>query len=130
MAREEQVKQWFDIAEQDMQVAELTHKNSYWLYTAFLCHQALEKALKGYWTAVRDDIPLYTHSHAKLMEECGLMAKLTDEQLKFVAMMIPMYIEARYPSYKQKVAGTLNEQISQHILDETKQMIQWIKEQL
>mgnify|MGYP006375428335 FL=1 len=101
MAREEQVKQWFDIAEQDMQVAELTHKNSYWLYTAFLCHQALEKALKGYWTAVRDDIPLYTYSHAKLMEECGLMAKLTDEQLKFVAMMIPMYIEARYPSYKQ-----------------------------
>ena len=57
------------------------------------------------------------------------MELLSEEQLKFIAMMIPMYIEARYPSYKQKIASTLNEQASRQIIDSTKMMIEWIKEQ-
>lgn len=107
MARIDLANQWFDIAEQDLKVAELTHQNGYWLYAAFLCHQALEKTIKAYWTLTRDDDPPYTHSHAKLLEGCGLMAELSEERMKFIAMMIPMYIEARYPSYKQKIAGIL-----------------------
>lgn len=57
MAREDIVQKWLDIVEQDMKVAELTHNNGYWLYAAFLCHQALEKVIKAYWTATRDDDP-------------------------------------------------------------------------
>lgn len=77
--------------------------------------------------AKEDQVP-YTHSHAKLLEGCGLMSMLNDEQLTFIAMMMPIYIEARYPSYKKKIAETLNEQASLHILNSTKAMIQWIKE--
>lgn len=60
MAREDIVQKWLDIVEQDIKVAELTHNNGYWLYAAFLCHQALEKVIKAYWTATRDDDPPYT----------------------------------------------------------------------
>ena len=40
MAREEIVNKWLEIVEQDLQVAQLNHANGYWLYAAFLCHQA------------------------------------------------------------------------------------------
>ncbi len=130
MSREDIVQKWLDIVEQDIKVAELTHSNGYWLYAAFLCHQALEKVIKAYWTATRDDDPPYTHSHAKLLEGCGLIGELSEERLSFIAMMIPMFIEARYPSYKEKVGASLNEQTSAHILETTKELIQWIKEKL
>lgn len=47
MAREDITSKWREIAAKDIEVAELTHDNGYWLYAAFLCHQALEKTLKS-----------------------------------------------------------------------------------
>ena len=43
-------------------------------------------------------------------------------------MINNMNIEARYPDYKSGIARSLNEQTSRNIIDETKQMQQWIKD--
>lgn len=130
MAREDIVGKWLDIAEQDLKVAELTHQNGYWLYAAFLCHQALEKVLKGYWTSTQDADPPFTHSHTRLLSGCGLINKLTDEQLRFVSLLEPMYIEARYPEQKLEAAKMLNKEASAYILENTKELTLWIKQQL
>ncbi|MBR1520235.1 MAG: HEPN domain-containing protein [Bacteroidaceae bacterium] len=58
------------------------------------------------------------------------MTELNEDQQTFIAMMIPMYIEARYPSYKKKIASTLTEQSCKYILETTQQMKQWIHEKL
>lgn len=47
MTRADLVKKWFDIVDQDLQVAELNHDNGYWLYAAFLCHQALREGFES-----------------------------------------------------------------------------------
>ena len=130
MAKEDVISRWLDIAEQDIKVAELTHANGYWLYSAFLCHQALEKTLKAYWTSVHDDDPPFTHSHTRLLNGCNLIAQLSDEQLLFVTLLELMYIEARYPEQKLDAAKMLNKEASSYILDNTKKMISWIEEQL
>ena len=126
----DKVRYWLDIATNDLDTAEYLFQGGRWLYVAFMCHQVIEKVLKAYWTATRDDDPPYTHSHAKLLDCCGLKDQLTEEQLRFIAMMVPMNIEARYPQYKQKVASTLNETACQYILDQTKQFHQWILQKL
>lgn len=130
MAKDDVVRKWLDIVEQDIKVAELTNANGYWLYSAFLCHQALEKTLKAYWTSVCDDDPPFTHSHTRLLNGCNLIDKLSDEQLRFVTLLEPMYIEARYPEQKLDAAKMLNKEASNFILDHTKKMISWIKELL
>ena len=116
MAREDITSKWREIAAKDIEVAELTqaakdievaeltHDNGYWLYAAFLCHQALEKTLKAYYVATHDDDPPFTHSHTRLLSRCGLTDELTDEQLRFVTLIEPMYIEARYPEQKLDAA--------------------------
>ena len=130
MVREDIVRKWLDIAEQDMKVADLTHQNGYWLYAAFLCHQALEKVLKAFWTSKNVDDPPYTHSHTRLLNGCGLIEQLTDEQLRFITLIEPMYIEARYPEQKLEAAKMLNKEASAYILENTKDLITWIEQRL
>jgi len=126
----DKVKYWLDIADNDLTVAEDLYKMGHWLYVAFMCHQVIEKMLKAYWTATCDDDPPYTHSHFRLLEACGLSEEISDEQATFLEFMIPMNIEARYPKYKSSVANTLSKDKAFYILDNTKQIRQWILQRL
>ena len=59
-----------------------------------------------------------------------LTDELTDEQLRFVTLIEPMYIEARYPEQKLDAAKMLNKDASLYILQSTKELIQWIEKRL
>ena len=130
MARENIANKWLEIAATDLDVAELNFNHGYWLYSAFLCHQALEKTLKAYYVSTHDDDPPFTHSHTRLLSKCGLTDELTDEQLRFVTLIEPMYIEARYPEQKLDAAKMLNKEACLYILNTTKELIEWIKQRL
>lgn len=130
MAKEDIVKAWLDHVQEDISAAEDLWRTGHWLYVAFLCHQALEKALKAYYVATNEDDPPYTHSHTRLLNVCGITDGLTDEQLRFVALMEPMYIKARYPEQKVRTARTLDKDICQDFINKTKQLTRWIEERL
>lgn len=55
MAKEDVIQRWIEIVQEDLSVAEDLYKTKHWLYVAFMCHQVIEKILKAYWTAIRDD---------------------------------------------------------------------------
>jgi len=61
---------------------------------------------------------------------CGLIDELSEEQLRFIAHIEPMYIEARYPEQKAATARTLSRDVSQYFIDETKELTQWIEKRL
>ena len=128
MENAEKVQYWIDIAEEDWKVAEDLHKTKHWLYVAFMCHQVMEKMLKAYWTVLHDDNPPYIHGLIKLLDGCGLLDQMSENQLEFVDYMTPMNIEARYPEYKQNVSAHLNEQSCLQILAQTKQFKEWIRQ--
>ena len=66
MAKEEAIKRWWELVDEDMSVAEDLFKTKHWLYTAFMCHQVIEKSLKAYWVYKHDDDPPYIHDHKRL----------------------------------------------------------------
>ena len=78
MTREEKVKYWLDIVAEDLDLGEFLFKSGRWLYSAFMCHQVVEKMLKAYWMATRDDVPPYIHEHKRLAELCGLYGQMDD----------------------------------------------------
>lgn len=129
MTREEKVQYWLQIAAEDLDLGEFLYNSSRWLYAAFMCHQAIEKTLKAYWTATRDDAPPYIHEHRRLAELCDLYQKMTEEQREFLRQLKPMNIEARYPDYKQNISASLNKERLNYILQQTKQLQQWIHQQ-
>ncbi|MBQ7531396.1 MAG: HEPN domain-containing protein [Paludibacteraceae bacterium] len=117
------------MVDEDLSVAKDLFKTRHWLYTAFMCHQVVEKMLKAYWVATRDDDPPYIHDHKRLAEGCGLYEKLTTEQRVFLTTIREMNIEARYREYKSRIAASLNEQNTQQLLQQTIEMQQWIRNQ-
>lgn len=107
--------------DEDIATAEALYTTGHWLYIGFMCHQAVEKAIKAYWLACRDDEPIYLHNHFRLLEGCELKGELSEEQRRFIEIMSPMYIAGRYPEYKSQVARMLNEKGSAYLIEQTKQ---------
>ena len=102
-------------------------KVQYWLYVAFMCHQVIEKTLKAYWCATQETDPPYTHSHQRLAAGGGLYDLMNDDQRDFLDTITNYNIEARYPEDKDALARTLTSDFCRQMIDETKQMQQWIE---
>lgn len=130
MANEEHANKWLSIVAEDLVVAEDLYKLGHWLYTGFMCHQVIEKTLKAYWCACRDDDPPYLHDHERIAKGCGLYTKMSEEQKDFLEGIRRLNIEARYQEYKYEVARTLNHENTGAIFEQTKQMHAWILERL
>ena len=124
------VKYWLELAEYDMVTAEAMYETKRWLYVGFMCHQVIEKSLKAYWNSKLETNPPYTHNIIRLSEGCGIDKLMTEEQLDFIDMMMPLNIEARYPSYKEELIKTLTPERCSSIIEETKNIFAWIKSKL
>lgn len=90
----------------------------------------IEKTIKSYWSAIKPDEVPYIHNLLKLAQSCGLVSKMTSEQLKFLAELMPMNIEARYPSYKDELAKKLTPEYCRTLINKTKVLKQWIENML
>ena len=130
MTSEEKTQYWLNIADYDLETAEAMYQTGRWLYVAFMCHQVIEKTLKAYWTAKRDDDPPYIHNHKRLAEGCGLYEFMTEEQKDFIATISTFNIQARYPEYKDQLARALTKSVCRHVIDTTKELKQWIEKKL
>lgn len=83
MAQKDIAQKWLEQVDEDILTAEALYTSGRWLYIGFLCHQAVEKVIKAYWLANRDDEPIYLHNHFRLLEGCGLKGELDEQQRRF-----------------------------------------------
>ena len=121
---------WIEIADYDIETAKAMLVTSRFLYVAFMCHQAIEKIIKAYYCSKKNDTPPFTHNLKNLAERCGLLPLFSDEQLDFIEELLPMNIEARYPTHKEKIFKLLTRQKCDEIIKQTESLCQWIKQQL
>lgn len=56
------------------------------------------------------EVPLKIHSLSRLAERTGLDKQLSEEQLDFIDKLEPLNIEARYPSYKERLIKSLTKE--------------------
>lgn len=118
---------WLDLAQYDFDTAIAMYKTERWLYVAFMCHQVIEKMLKAYWCSKRDDDPPYTHSHQRIAQGTGIWDKMTDKQRDFIETVTTFNIETRYPRYKEQLASYLSRETCSNIIEETKELKEWIE---
>ena len=57
MTEQNKIDYWVDIADYDLKTAEAMLETGRFLYVGFMCHQAIEKMLKGYYVFVRNEQP-------------------------------------------------------------------------
>jgi len=130
MTEEEKIQYWIELSDEDLKVAETLLRNNHHTYTGFMCHQVIEKALKSCYVKLKNETPPHTHSLLRLAEDTGLYNLFSDEQKSFLSNINPLNIEARYPEYKEQITKILTDDLCKHIFEQTKQLQQWIKENI
>lgn len=95
-----------------------------------MCHQVIEKVLKAYWSNIFDEPPLKIHTLSKLASKTNLDAEMSEEQLDFIDTLEPLNIEARYPSYKERLLKSLTLDYCIELIKSTKELHLWIKNKL
>lgn len=100
------------------------------LYVGFMCHQAIEKALKAVYSKKFNEVPPYTHNLNYLLELNGFDSIIAADMKDFINEMEPLNIKTRYPSHRKKVLNILTENKSKEILKTTKSLVKWIKSML
>ena len=127
---ENKVIYWIEMSDYDLETAESMLLTGRYLYVGFMCHQTIEKILKAYWTNCLTEVPLKIHSLSRLAEKTELVEELSEEQLDFIDKLEPLNIEARYPSYKERLMKSLSKEYCTELLRGTKELQLWIKNKL
>ena len=130
MTKEDKVLYWIDLAEYDLKTAESMLESKRYLYVGFMCHQSVEKILKGLYVSKFEKVPPYTHNIARLAEITGIYESLNEEQKDLFDILGPMNIEARYPSDKEEILEYLCKENCERLIRRTEEVVTWIKKKL
>jgi len=119
--------EWLKQADYDIDTAEFMYRGQRYFYTVFMCHLAVEKALKGLWQQRLKETPPKTHNLIFLLAKAGLNS---DEKTgKMIAKLNEANITTRYPENIEQMQANYTQQITESMLAETKGVLEWIKKQ-
>ena len=125
----EEVKKWIEQAKYDLDSAKDNLNNKRYNLVVFLCHQAVEKALKSLVVNKEKDPSLFIKSHSLIF--LGKKARIPEKFHTFLRNLTPEYIITRYPSESTDAPYELyDENIAKEYLQKTGEVLEWIKQQL
>lgn len=127
---QDKVKYWISMSDYDLETARAMLDTRRYLYVGFMCHQVIEKVLKAYWSNILEEPPLKIHSLSRLASKTGLDSEMSEDQLDFIDILEPLNIEARYPSYKERLLRSLSFEYCRQLIESTKDLQIWIKNKL
>jgi len=119
---------WLESAEYDIQTAKAMLETKRFLYVGFMCHQTIEKALKGVLVARDPNAELpYIHKLLRLANLSGLYEEMSTTQKDLLDTLSPLNIEARYPLHKELLMQSLTEERCKTMIKETEELFIWLK---
>jgi HEPN domain-containing protein len=130
MTTVEKINYWVELSDYDLETADAMLQTKRYLYVGFMCHQAIEKIFKGVFSKIKEDTPPFVHKLVFIARQGDFYEQFSEEQKGFIDQMEPLNIKTRYPDDKKKLAQKLTYEKCVEILDNTKDLQQWTKENL
>ncbi|MBU0486765.1 MAG: HEPN domain-containing protein [Bacteroidetes bacterium] len=127
---DDKVQYWREISDYDLETADAMLLCRRYLYVGFMCHQTIEKIFKAYFTMLTSEVAPFSHSLSYLAKKGNFYDSFSDEQKDFIDQLEPLNIEARYPSQKERLLQSLTNEKCKEIIENTRQLQQWIKKKL
>jgi len=119
--------EWFRQADYDMETAEFMLNGGRYFYVVFMCHLAIEKALKGLYQERVKELPPKVHNLIFLVEKIGL--KISPHLYDWIFSLNRVSVPTRYPDNLAKLQKEFGKERSEQILIRSKEILQWLKEQ-
>jgi HEPN domain-containing protein len=125
---EKRTIEWLKQSDYDLDTAEYMHQGGRHMYAVFMCHLAIEKALKGLYYERRREFPPKSHSLVYLLNEIGITP--VEEIGRFVVKLSEASVPTRYPEDLARLQQSYTEKVVKDILTNTRRTSEWIKAQL
>jgi HEPN domain-containing protein len=121
-------EEWFKQAEYDLGTAKAMLSTGRYIYTVFMCHLSIEKALKGVYADRMKKNPSRTHN---LNYICDMMDfELPREFQDFVDDLTNLSVPTRYPDELEKLLKDYRKDLTQEIYDQTEELLLWLKKKI
>ena len=117
---------WINKSKYDCGAARAMYNANMYLYTGFLCHQTIEKALKAYYIHRNDERQPQTHNLELLADLCKLSSDMNAPMLQTLQKLKPLYTATRYEDDGDKIADLLTKHYCKKLLIETEALHDWI----
>ena len=120
--------EWFKQADYDLETASAMFKAGRYIYTVFMCHLSIEKALKGLYAKKFKHDPPKTHDLIYLGEKIEL--KLPENNRVFLEDLSDLSVLARYPDELDNILKQYKKDKAEKIFNQTKELLLWLKRNL
>lgn len=120
-------KEWLKQADYDMDTADAMHGGGRYFYAVFMCHLSIEKALKGLYYKVLNEVPPKTHNLIYLLNKIGKKPELELE--KFIIKLNTASVATRYPDDLAKIQAAYTEEVTKDMITKSKDLLKWVKTQ-
>jgi HEPN domain-containing protein len=121
-------EEWFQQAQYDLRTAEAMFEAKKFIYVVFMCHLAIEKALKGLYLKRLNCMPPKVHNLLYLIEKVSLT--LPEPLFGTVFDLNRASIPTRYPEDLQQMKKDLRKQKTEKLLFKSKEVLKWLKKEL
>lgn len=118
-------KEWFKQANYDLESAEAMFKTGRYIYTVFMCHLCVEKALKGLYARQFQKDPPKIHDLSYFYQKINLI--LPEGLQDFLDELNDLSVPTRYPDELEKLLKEYKIDKTEKVLNQTKELLSWLK---
>jgi len=120
-------EEWLKQADYDMDTADAMYSSGRYFYAVFMCHLSIEKALKGLYSVVLEEVPPKTHNLVFLLGKVGTRPE--PEKEKFIVKLNTASVATRYPDDLAKVQAAYTKKVVKDMMAKSKDILAWVKKQ-
>lgn len=119
-------EEWFKQSDYDLETAKAMFQAGRYIYVVFMCHLALEKALKGVFTMKLKKIAPKTHNLIYFCEKAQI--KLPLKTKNFLDNLNSLSVPTRYPDKLENLLKEYKKDRVETILSQTKEALLCLKQ--
>lgn len=114
-------REWFEQAEYDLETARAMFNGGRYIYTVFMCHLSIEKALKGLYAEKFQKEPPKIHN---LNYFCNVLNLVPDENIRnFIDNLNSLSVPTRYPDELKKLLRDYRKESTGKVLAQTVELL-------
>jgi HEPN domain-containing protein len=121
-------EEWLKQADYDLGTAKSMFKSGRYIYTIFMCHLSIEKALKGLYAKKFEANPTKTHNLNYLFEEMNL--EMPEKFQDFIDNLNNLSVPTRYPDELEKLLKDFKKDVTKKIYKQSKEFLKWLREKI
>ncbi len=120
-------EEWLKQADYDMDTSDAMYNSGRYFYAVFMSHLSIEKALKGLYCKMSDEVPPKTHNLLYLLNKSGRKPEQRLE--KFIIKLNTASVAIRYPDELEKIQAAYTKEVTKNIIAESKELLKWVRTQ-